>query len=520
MSRAFRRFNSIASVLQSALLVFCVAATARAQEPFPGLEKYVADAVTSWKIPGLSIAVVRNDSVLYEKGFGVLAAGSSTPVNQHTLFEIGSCSKAFTATLVAMLVSDGKMSFDGRVTEYLPNFRLADPVANAEVTVRDLLTHRTGLGRAELVWIGSGASREDLLHRIRFLQPQSPFRSRYSYQNVMVMAAGEASARAGGDTWDRLIAQRIFTPLGMSASVTSSQGLTNRNTAAPHGVIRDSAYVKPHSNMDNIAPAGSILSSAHDMAQWLRFQLGDGVYQGKRLINSAPFRETHTPQVLTGGGGAPAGPDRVTLFSTYALGWQVQDYRGQLMWSHTGGTDGMSAVVGMLPDQKLGVAILTNVASGSVHSLIMRWIFDRQLNAPLRDLAGEARARTLAQRVRADSTAAGQTPQRKAAGQAPLALTAYAGTYVDSLYGGATVSVESGRLMLRRGEWFGPLEYWNGTNFRWTVPTNPIGQPGFIKFDVTAEDRVTGLYFGSGADQALLRRKAPPGPGARPGGTP
>ncbi|MEX2283792.1 MAG: serine hydrolase [Gemmatimonadota bacterium] len=480
----------------------------------------MADAVAAWKLPGLSLAIVRNDSIIYQKGFGVLAAGTRTAVNEHTLFEIGSVTKAFTATLVSMLVSDGKMSFDGKVADYLPSFRLADPVANAEVTMRDLMTHRTGLGRAELVWIGSGATREQLLHRMRFLEPQSPFRSRYSYQNVMFLAAGEAAAKAANSTWDREIAQRIFTPLHMTSSVTSSQGLTNRNVAAPHGVIRDSAYVKPHSNMDNIAPAGSILSSAHDMAQWLRFQMSDGVFEGKRLVSSAAFRETHTPQILSGGGGAGAGGgERVTLFNTYAFGWQVQDYRGQLMWTHGGGTDGSSSVVGMLPDQKFGVVVLTNVYGGSMHGLIMRWILDHQLKAPVRDLAGEARTRMLAQRARADSSAASQPPTHKAAGQPSLAPSAFAGVYVDSLYGEATVTVESGKIMLRRGEWFGPLEYWNGTNFRWTVPYNPVGQPQYIKFDVTADDRVTGLYLTLGADQALLRRRTAPGQGPRgPGG--
>jgi CubicO group peptidase (beta-lactamase class C family) len=490
-----------------------------AQEPFPGLEKYLSDAVTAWKLPALSIAIVRNDSVIYAKGFGTLAVGNNQPVNEQTLFEIGSNTKAFTATLIAMLVSDGKMSFDGRVTEYLPDFRLADPVANAQVTVRDLLTHRTGLGRGELVWLGSGASRAELLHRIRFLEPQSPFRSRYSYQNVMFLAAGEAAGKASGSSWDEQIAQRIFTPLRMTSSVTSAKRVSTRNVALPHGVIRDSAYAKPLWNADNIGPAGSILSSAQDMAQWLRFQLGDGVYEGKRLLKSEPFRETHTPQVLTGSGaGAPG--DRTTLFSTYALGWQVQDYRGQVMWTHTGGTDGMSSVVGLLPDQKFGVVILTNVSSGSVHPLLMRWVFDRQLNAPLRDLAGEARTRVLAQRARADSIAAAQPTARKAAGQLPLPASAYAGVYVDSLYGEATVAVDGARITLKRGEWSGPLEYWNGTNFRWTVPTNPVGQPQYVKFDVGPNDRVTGLYFGESGDAPLLRRKAAPSPARGPGTRP
>lgn len=488
-----------------------------AQEPFPGLDAYVTKAMADWKIPGLSIAIVRNDSVLYAKGFGVLKAGSTTPVNEQTLFEIGSTSKAFTATLVAMLVGDGKMRFDDRVTEYLPGFKLADPVANAEVTIRDAMTHRSGIGRGELAWLGAGISREEVLRRVRFLKPESPFRSRYSYQNMMFLAAGEAAGKAAGSSWDALIRQRIFEPLGMSVTITSSTGMTNRNVGAPHGMVRDSVYAKPHGNLDNIAPAGSILSSAQDMAQWLRFQLADGVYNGKRLVSSAAFRQTHTPQILTGGGGGAAPLDSIGLevFSAYGMGWSITGYRRQLVWQHGGGTDGSSAQVAMLPEQKFGVVVLSNMAGAQLPGILQRYIFDRQLNAPMRDLSGEAYRRVLAQRQRVDSAAA--NTQRKAAVQPPLPLTAFTGTYVDSLYGEARVTLQNGKLQLRRGEWYGPLEYWNGSNFQWTIlPSSPTG-PLFIKFDVAADDTVNGLYFGLGSDQSLMSRQRPSGPG-RSGG--
>jgi CubicO group peptidase (beta-lactamase class C family) len=169
-----------------------------AQEPFPGLDAYIAKAVQASKIPGVGVAIVRNDSVLYTKGFGVLAAGSTTPVDDQTLFEIGSSSKSFTATLVAMMVAEGKMRYDDRVARYLPDLKLFDPVASAELTVRDALTHRAGLSRGELIWLGSGVTRAEVLYRVRFLKPQSPFRSRYSYQNIMVLAAGEAAEGCDG----------------------------------------------------------------------------------------------------------------------------------------------------------------------------------------------------------------------------------------------------------------------------------------------------------------------------------
>src|SRR5262247_1011759 len=237
------------------------------REPFPGLDTYIANAVKTWKIPGIGVAIVRNDSVLFTKGYGTLAVNSTTPVNDQTLFEIGSSSKAFTATLVAMLVSDGKMRFDDRITQYLPDFKMYDPLASAEVTMRDALTHRSGIARGELVWLGSGATRAEVLHRVRFLKPESPFRSRWSYQNMMFLAAGEAAGKAAGSTWEDLVRRRIFEQLGMTASLTTSTAMTNKNVALPHGLTRDSTYRKPFMEGDNIGPAGSILSNARDMAQ-------------------------------------------------------------------------------------------------------------------------------------------------------------------------------------------------------------------------------------------------------------
>src|SRR4051812_7337007 len=177
----------VSGVALGAVLVF--GTVAGAQEPFPGLDAYISKQVATWKIPGIGVAIVRNDSVLYTKGFGVLAAGSTTPVDDQTLFEIGSSSKSFTATLVAMMVADGKMRYDDHIARFLPDLKLYDPVASAELTVRDALTHRAGLSRGELIWLGSGATRAEVLYRVRFLKPQSPFRSRYSYQNIMVLAA-------------------------------------------------------------------------------------------------------------------------------------------------------------------------------------------------------------------------------------------------------------------------------------------------------------------------------------------
>ncbi|MEO5817025.1 MAG: serine hydrolase [Gemmatimonadaceae bacterium] len=510
MMKTRRVLTSCATVV-AALTLSILPRALGGQEPYPGLDAYIATSLQALRVPGASVAIVRNDSVIYRRGFGVLAEGSQTPVTEQTLFEIGSSTKAFTATLVAMMVSDGKMRYDDLVSKYLPDFKLYDPVASAQVTLRDGLAHRSGIGRGELVWLDAGTSREDVLHRVRFLKPESPFRSRWSYQNMMYLAAGEAAGKAAGSTWDDLIQRRIFTPLGMTSSSPTYRGVTTSNLATAHAMNRETIEKKARFDAENIAGAGSIVSSANDMAQWLRFQLNDGVVAGTRLVSAAALRETHTPQMLIGAAGGPGASDQ-TLFNTYGMGWIVQDYRHELAWQHGGNTPGMTAAVGMLPEKKLGVVVLTNMDHTPLADAVMHYIFDRHLGAPVRDYAREAVARASAQR-RPDTTAA-HTPV-----SAPLPLAAYVGTYADSLYGEATVSIENGRLVFRRGLSSGTLEYWNASNFRWDSNASIPAVAQYIKFEVTPDDKVTGLYFGLAPDVTLLGRKAASGAkGGRTGG--
>jgi hypothetical protein len=287
------------------------------------------------------------------------------------------------------------------------------------------------------------------------------------------------------------------------------------NLATPHFVSHDTVRTKAHMNIDDMAPAGSIISSARDMAQWLRLHLGDGVYDGKRLVGRAPLRETHAPQMLTGAG---AGSDSLSRFNAYGMGWFVEDYRQALVWQHGGNTDGMTAAMGMLPERKFGVVVLSNMHGSPVPGILMRYLFDRQLGAPARDLSAEALARSAIQRRRADSTERAQAAQRVVGAMPPLPLPAYAGTYVDSLYGEATVALEGERLAMRRGEWNAPLEYWSGSSFRWGTLQSAAIQSLFVRFDATPDGKVSTLMFGVGADTVFLTRKA--AASARAAGTP
>ena len=503
----------LSSALTAALLLApSLGALAQSREPYPGFDAYVSNAMRTWKVPGLSIAIVRNDSVVYSKGFGTVSVRSTTQVDERTLFEIGSSTKAFTSTLVAMMVTDGKMRWDDRISTYLPDFRMSDPVANEAVTIRDALSHRSGVSRGELIWLGSGISRDEVVRRVRFLKPQSPFRSRFSYQNIVYMTAGQAAAKTAGTTWETLAAQRIFQPLGMTSTIASSKSLATSNVAVPHGDARDSVIPQALFDGENIAPAGAILSNAVDMAQWLRFQLGDGTWNGKRLVSAAALRETHTPQILAQSSPATLVPDSEppSHISTYAMGWIVEDYRGALSWQHGGNTMGMTAAVGMLPEKRLGVVVLSNVQSAQLPLILERYVFDRALGLPVRDLSAEAYTRVIAQRKRADSVEKAQASVRQQGNsQPPVPFASFAGTYSDSLYGDVVVAMRDGHLELTHGQLSAPLEYRNANNFRWAMPAgSPVG-PQAITFEINTEGEVTGLYFGLPSDRTLLARKNP-----------
>jgi len=338
-----------------ALLAAAALGQRATREPYPGFDAYVTAALRTWKVPGLALAIVRNDSVIYAKGYGVRELGQSSPVTARTLFAIGSASKAFTAASIAMLVDEGKLRWDDAATRYLPNLQLYDPYATRELSIRDLLSHRSGLARGDLVWYGTEFDRDEILRRVRFLQPSWSFRAQFGYQNIMYLAAGQIVGRAAGTTWDDFVKRRLFAPLGMESSVTSIRPLSSMaDVATPHAEIEDTVRVVPWRNIDNIAPAGSINSNVLDMAQWVRLQLGKGKFGGTQLISSAQIEEMHTPHTIIRWEPIWKVLFPEANFFEYGLGWFLQDYRGKKVVHHGGNIDGMSALVTMIPSDNFG----------------------------------------------------------------------------------------------------------------------------------------------------------------------
>ncbi len=458
-----RRFRLIAFLL----LVLAVPAYAQ-EAPLNGFDDYVNKALREWEVPGLAIAIVKDDRIVLAKGYGLRKLGDPTPVNERTLFAIGSSSKAFTAAAIAMLVDEGKLKWDDPVTKYLPGFELYDPYVTRELTVRDLLSHRSGLERGDFLWYGSEYDRDEILRRTRYLKPTWSLRSTFGYQNLMFLAAGQLIAKVSGKSWDEFIRHRIFVPLNMTASNTSIRDLKNSdNVSSPHTKIEDKIETIPWRNIDNIAPAGSINSNVVDMVQWVRLQLAQGEYQKQRLLSSGTAKEMQTSQTVI-----RAEPPFSLFypeahFLNYGLGWFLHDYKGRKVVEHGGAIDGMRAQVAMLPEEKLGLVILTNMGGTTLPIPLMFRIFDAYLGAPPRDWSAE-----MLKTIKAFEEQ-GKAAQKKAEAERikdtrpSLALPDYAGTYKNDLYGEVKVTHENGKLGIRFGPSFiSDLEHWHYDTFR------------------------------------------------------
>ena len=411
------------------------------------LDAHIEQVRQQWEVPGLAIAIVQGDSVVFLKGYGAKQLGNPDRVDENTLFSIGSSGKSMTAAATAMLVDEGKMRFDDPVWAYLPDFRVADPYVSRHATIRDLLAHRTGLENAIGAWYGSNLTRAELIkQRFRYLQQQIEFRSRMLYNNLMLMAAGEAAAAVEGVSFEELLNRRLFTPLGMTSTVVSiTEVRPGSNIVAPHREVDGKLVPVPHRNTQNIGGAGGYYSNAHDMAQYLRLQLGNGVYRGKRLISDSSMAEmravsisSRAPIIISDSGTTALG---------YGLGWFLEYYRGHRALDHGGSIDGMLTAMTLLPEDQIGVVVLTNRDGHAMHTALVQHIFDVALGVSERDWNAMAFARS---RQGGQGGQGGQQQMSPKTAPPSLPLEGYAGTYADSLNGRIRVTFETGTLRL---EW-------------------------------------------------------------------
>ena len=413
-------------------------------------DEYVAKAARDWKVPGLAIAVVKDDSLVFAKGYGVIEQGKPAPVDEHTRFAIGSTTKAMTVVALAMLADEGKLSFDDRVIDHLPDFQLYDPYVTRELTIRDLLTHRTGLPGTDLLWIFDSYPASEVIRRVRYVKPGSSFRSRWEYQNVMYAVAGAIVEQASGMRWADFLRARIFTPLGMTETIPLVAELPGKpNVAIPHAEIDDSVRVVPVRTTDPVAPAGSVWSNVHDMSLWMRFVLDSGRVGSKRLIKPETFREIVAPEIRAPTDEYPATQLASPRIFTYALGWFVEDYQGETVWMHTGSIDGMSAIIGLLPGRRAGVYVLANLDHAELRHALMYRVFDMYEGNPPRDWSAELHTLYGGLAKQASETRARRAGERAKNTHPSLPLQSYAGTYSDSTYGNVEITFTGGTLGFR-----------------------------------------------------------------------
>jgi CubicO group peptidase (beta-lactamase class C family) len=462
-------------------------------QPLRELDEYIERGMREWEIPGFAVAVVRNDSVILARGFGVREHGRAERVDENTLFAIASTSKAFTVAALGMLVDERKLRWDDAVAQHLGSFQLQDPFVSRELTIRDLLTHRAGLARSDNLWIAAPFDRAEVLRRARQL-PVSSFRAEYGYNNIMYIAAGEVVGAVSGTSWDDFLQQRVFEPLRMTRSTTREAVVATRdNVATSHVKVDGRITPMARRNYDNIGGAGAVFSTASDMAQWLRMHLASGSYEGRQLLQPATLREMYTPQTVMRSDSVAERMFPHTNFRAYGLGWYLQDYHGHKLVHHSGSINFTRTHVAMIPAQRIGVVAIANLSSSNLQQAVVYRVMDELLGLATRDWSAEY----LELARRSEESSARQAREvesaRHTATSPSLALEAYAGTYTHPAYGDMRLTLANGRLVLDYSpDYSADVEHWHHDTFRATWRRAGYGRV-FLSFTLDSRGRVSGM---------------------------
>jgi CubicO group peptidase (beta-lactamase class C family) len=453
------------------------------------LDSYVNRALADWQIPGVSVCIVKNGKVVVMKGYGIKELGTNDKVDENTLFMIGSNSKAFTATAMALLDAEKKLSLDDKVQKWLPDFKLYDPWVAKEASIRDLLCHRLGFEtfQGDFMYFDSDLTTAEVREKMSKLKPMYGFRSKWGYTNCAFMTAGEIIPKVMGKSWADFVTERIFKPLGMNHTLALSKDIkTAGNKCSAHTVAEGVLKKIPYGNIDNLAPAGSISSSVNDMSKWVMMQLNNGKLDGKEIIPASAIAQTRTPQSILGNGGHMFNKSH---FSLYGLGWFLEEYAGRKIVAHTGGVNGFVTSVCLVPEEKLGIIVFTNTDANNFYEALRNEIEDAYLGLPYRNYskvylgyqkADEAETEKVIKSIR-DTVAMNI--------KTDLPLIAYAGEYVHDVYGKMNIKMEEGKLIMRfehhKGR-SGTLEPLGGNRFFCTY-SDPLYGKKRLQF--TVEDK-------------------------------
>lgn len=438
-----RRFVQALSLAFIIIFVRFAAQASQSDAALKGFDQFITDMMKEWNVPGLAVAIVKDSQVVYSKGFGFRDVEKKLKVTPHTLFAIGSCSKAFTAVTMGILVDEGKLEWDKPVREYLPSFKLKDTFASERMTPRDLVCHRSGLPRHDGMWYNSSFSRKELFHRLQYLEPSKDFRTTYQYQNLMFMTAGYLIGEISGTTWEEFTKERILDPLGMNGSNFSVEDSKKSDDfALPYREKDDKIIEIPFRNIDTVGPAGSINSSVADMANWLLLNLNKGKVGDKQVVSEVNLKEIHSPQMISS--------NRLRydelFYSLYGMGWGITAYRGHSMLSHGGGIDGFTARVSLLPKDKLGLVILTNMSGTPLPSIIAYNAYDRLLGLDPVDWHKRSKEQVEEAKKEQEKSKKEKGKEKKLGTKPSHPIEDYLGDYEHPGYGVASISKDGDQL--------------------------------------------------------------------------
>jgi len=424
-----------------------------------GVEEFIEKAIKDWKIPGLAIAVVKNDDVVFSGGFGYRDLNKKLPVTENTLFAIGSCTKAFTTFTLGTLVDEGQIEWDIPVVNYIPSFKLHDPSASKLMTPKDLVTHRSGLPRHDLIWYNNDElSRKELVEKLAFLEPNESFRSKFQYNNLMFLTAGYLIEYLTDKSWEDAVSERILAPLGMertNCSVFDSQ--KDPDFALPYREKEKKIERIPFRTIDLMGPAGSINSSVLEMSKWLIVNLNGGKIGDEQIINPITLSEIHSPQMTTG-----ATMERPEISpASYGLGWFVDTYRGHLRVSHGGAIDGFNANVVFFPTDTLGMVILVNKSGSGLPWVLDQYIADILLGLDPTDWYSKALERRNKWQEEEEKAKEKKSYRRKTGTTPSHSLEEYTGSYEHPGYGRISVKLKGDQLQLTYNGITTPLEHWH-----------------------------------------------------------
>lgn len=440
------------------------------------LDAYANAALTAWSAPGMAVAVVKDGKLVVARGFGRRERGGQQPVDSHTRFAIASLTKGFTAAAAAMLVGEGKLAWEEPVVARLPGFALKDARVTAELSLRDVLSHRSGLDEsADLLWLGTGYDRAEVVARLREVGQAAPLRAAFSYSNVLYSVAGSLIAQAAGQPYEQVVRSRLLEPLAMRDSGFGVPAADIANVARPHAERAGMLTTIPPRDVDNIGPAAALYASAEDLARWLQVLLGRGMLDGKRIIAEKAVDTILTPQMLVGLAGWQKALYPQSHFLTQAMGFMLQDYRGRLVAWGTGGIDGFSCSLALIPEEQLGVAVLTNVPWTGLPEAIVYFVLDDSLGVRGKDWSAVRLELSRKSRQRTAAARKAQEGQQEST-TFSIASDKIVGTYTSALLGEAVIEQHDGQLSLRLGKSLrGSLMPWREGVLRVTFADAELG---------------------------------------------